>query len=492
MKQLFLVILVTSTNLLITRVSGFLSCVSRQQQTDASPSNWKCALQTSSNSEEAEREVDEKVYQSIDIDAVSDAEALLAVRAYLQRKNRLGSWSKYEERKRQARQSISSMQNASSRSVDEAGFFWEDPAQLRYLYHDSEASKTISSRHDDSEADLSEMEETDETLVLPVDGEAKSRTDTELLDFPMDEEDFDADATADSFFDHGPSDSRIRRSKAARKTWSNPDWRKMWYERRWGERRRQRVPGKQEQKIMEDRVRTFNPDQLLGSEALSSLTEGEIADAICSYVGANRKRSFSRQISLQERKAALQKPPSIQALPRDYLLQQDPAVLIENRRKRARRASQAYQKRLDNESFQRDGQRRRQASAKRAADGKASARTISQARTPDAALQRITADLDDERIPAILDVELILEPIRLGRRKDVLRRILSVCFDLRGKCVPDESTLEEWNNAKEDTAESVEPYGFVFATSCSIDHLGKFVLYCVQKAHRELPFFVRK
>ena len=56
----------------------------------------------------------------------------------------------------------------------------------------------------------------------------------------------------------------------------------------------------------------------------------------------------------------------------------------------------------------------------------------------------------------------MLKPGRLGRRRDVLRRILNDCFDLRGKCVPSSDVDKEGD--------------LLFVTKCTIDELGSFVL----------------
>jgi hypothetical protein len=77
------------------------------------------------------------------------------------------------------------------------------------------------------------------------------------------------------------------------------------------------------------------------------------------------------------------------------------------------------------------------------------------------AILRINNALDSNKIPSIVDVETILGPGRLGRRKAILLRILSDCFGLRGKCIPG---LRKG---------SVVLY---FATTCTIKDLGSFVL----------------
>jgi hypothetical protein len=87
--------------------------------------------------------------------------------------------------------------------------------------------------------------------------------------------------------------------------------------------------------------------------------------------------------------------------------------------------------------------------------------------SPKEALLRVSADLDLQRLPTIQDVVVMLQPQKLGRRKDLLRRILNEHFDLRGKCVPD--NFDEPNGSCH------------FVTQVPIDHLGKFVIMQMEK-----------
>ena len=85
--------------------------------------------------------------------------------------------------------------------------------------------------------------------------------------------------------------------------------------------------------------------------------------------------------------------------------------------------------------------------------------------SPMQAILHIDMALDHNLWPSQKHVEMIMKPGRLGRRRETLRRILSECFDLRGKCVPNP-------NASGDGGE--EP--LMFVTQCGIDELGAFVL----------------
>jgi hypothetical protein len=83
--------------------------------------------------------------------------------------------------------------------------------------------------------------------------------------------------------------------------------------------------------------------------------------------------------------------------------------------------------------------------------------------TPQDALMRIEYDLDQDAFPAVKDMTVIVKPYRLAKRKDLLRRILSDLFELRGKCVP--IRLGEPDSDQ------------VFVTQSSISELGDFVIH---------------
>ena len=89
--------------------------------------------------------------------------------------------------------------------------------------------------------------------------------------------------------------------------------------------------------------------------------------------------------------------------------------------------------------------------------------------TPVQAMLNIDAALDQDKIPSPIDVEIILQPGRLGRRRDTLRRILNECFGLRGKVVP---------SGNDEDSE------FLFTTKCTIDQLGQFVLSMMSSTGR--------
>jgi len=131
-------------------------------------------------------------------------------------------------------------------------------------------------------------------------------------------------------------------------------------------------------------------------------------------------------------------------------------VLDEARRLRSERAKQIDKKRLENQSKTKKPKTHKPANC-----------YAQVAASPKEALARIEADLELSRFPAIDDVRMILVPKKLSNRADVLRRILTNCFDLRGKCIPRCLLGDESIGVKQT---------FLFVTECPIRVLGLFVL----------------
>jgi hypothetical protein len=405
--------------------------------------------------------------EEVDIDSVSDAEALLAVRAYLQRKNRLGEWTQYKQRKQRREQAARDLQ-ASSWGSDSTGFFWEDPSELKYFNRkpvDVNMTLVVNVEDEfdlDSEEEEEEEDDYEEKLWETL---SPRRIDHRVeyydTESEQEEEDLRLQKSEDySVFDTGPSPSRIRRSQAAKLMWSDPEFKAKWYEKRWGTPSKFTAKEKQQKRQLKKRLSNFQPDSLLANEELLKLSEEEIADAIRTYVVSKRRRTESTKQTLQKRKEALLAPNPDTPLPRDLLLRQDPETMRELQRRRSEKAKKAYASRLEKKD---KGSKTSTVSTdiRSLAVRKAS---VSTAATPRDALLRMQIDLEEGKIPQITDVELVLQPLKLGKRKDMLRRILSDHFDLRGKCVPVDPDLPETSN-------------MMFVTQCSIVQLGEFVIH---------------
>jgi hypothetical protein len=404
-----------------------------------------------SKSASEEEEVVEEEEEEIDADSVSDAEALLACRAYLQRKNRLGEWTQFERRKRMKEVAFAKPK------------FWEDPSELTYLKDPNNNNDLL-------------LDEDDNNAIAAANADAVAAEvllEQETTEEAVGSSDYRYDYGVFSCFPSAPSQSRLNRSRAAKRTWSDPKWKEEWYKRRWGSKskadRMQNKIKSANEKRLKDRVRDLPPG-FLGSPELASMSEDEIAEAIRSFIRSNRKRVSSRAETLKKRKETLQEPPPPRdqimlqkPLARDSLLMEDPEAMKEARRKRSELAKKLYQTRLKNkaELLLLESATRKPSKKRFRKEG-----NLPAGPTPMDALLRIEGNLDEGNLPQVDDVQLILIPTKLGKRKELFYRILSECFDMRGKCVP-----KDLNDPQGDT---------IFATQSSIPQLGNFVISLLQ------------
>ena len=379
------------------------------------------------------------------LDSVTDAEALLACRAYLQRKNRLGAWKDYQRRKESLRQPSTI---GSANAPESVGYFWENPEELVYL-----------DRHEDDDDESMQENDSDEEERPRVMFESAEEEDSGvsmMLGTTLSTLERGAEFTS---FPTMPSEERVRRSNAAKKTWSDPEWKAMWYEKRWG-RLRNMTPSASKQKRLDDRIRAM-PPKLFESQELASLTEEEIEEAIRVYVVSNRKRSraHTRDARIAKKQKAereeLERRQGKGEKAKIDLMFGSGDAMKEAQRKRAERASRVYQTRLAN-------QNRNRPAIKRPAKRTIPTDALPTGKSPKDAVVRVQAALESNQLPTVDDMKLILEPLKLGRRKDLLRRILNEHFDLRGKCVPADPSNEDSE--------------LLFVTQCSMDQLGSFVL----------------
>jgi hypothetical protein len=424
---------------------------------------------------------------NIDWSGLSDAEALLACRAHLQRRNSLGKWTAAEERKRQRRL----QQEAAREDPSSTGFFWENPSQLlsaqgseTEITHELSGDSSSPLRENDEfDADHEEEAEDEiwETIINSrsnIEQRVKLPSVTEEegvtweFSSPSSREDVGFAFVGDGTTTPLPSISFKNRSEAAKRMFADPVWKKEWYERRWGSDH-EKDSEKKRHREEERRLRALFKENFLANPELASMSEEEVGEAIESYLTAKQKRAASRKKSLEERKSTLQRRAvelheddrigSQVVLDKDSLFTPDPAKMEELRQRRAERAAKAYRRRLENAARKKTGVTSKATKEKKKRMQKKSAAARA---TPREALLRIESALDelgdDRRLPdsIIADVKLILKPAKLPKRKDLLRRILNDVFDLRGKCVPVMSDAKK----------------MMFVTKCTIDDLGAFVL----------------
>lgn len=513
--------------------------------------------------DDGDEQDDEDDDDVIDIHTVSDAEALLAVRAYLQRKNRLG-WTRAAERKRKRAlnrpvlpaptttatavgnddDGDNSNNNTTTMMTLEPfdpsrGFFWENPSQLKYwrgvvdssskrhgkrtlLYgdrdqtdgsNDENSGSRMNGESTDNEFDdddeYDEPEEEEEEEEVPEDEiwetvnprNTLQRVDLYKVHQPDDDEIDERDLILAEqgqigVFDAGPSLERIRRSEAAKRMWSNPEWKARWYQQRWGSKRvegtNKATVSRSQIRRLEKKLREIQPDLFLAKEEVAALTEDEIAVAIQTYLSSKRKRSASSSTSGRSskkgRKFAFQ--PTTQEsmstkLPRDALLMKSADDLQAARQKRSERAAAAYRKRLERQQERQTtppsnvtvesatGQEKR---SEIALSPSQSLFTMAKTTSPHVAMRRIEARLVENQFPAVEDVEIILQPGKLSGRKALLQRILRDCFDLFGRCIP-----EDFSESDEMSSDKPSTQVLQFVTAAPVQHIGAFVLYKLRK-----------
>jgi len=441
---------------------------------------------------------------------VSDAEALLACWSYLRRRKRAGEWDEHEERKAQKELSQNYflteeetddiMDDDDEDDDDEDEDISEDnDIHLNFdITSDGDSAASIATVQDilsgtfdgggSNDDDIAEDLRTISSFISDKASPSAIRgTDIETTGKKRN---IDLWYTEFTSFPTEPSESRTRRVNAMKKRWEDPAYRERWYERRWGsksnyQRKKYDEQTNRERKAIH-RARSL-PSSFLGSDELASMTEEEIADAIRIRIESTRKRVAKRKQTLQGRKDAL----AAQMKDLKILLEEGESsidkgeddsqreihflptteTLKEIQKKRSERAKNLYATRLENKERERENQSRESSSifpetspVKRNKGPYFPPKQL----TPKDAFLRIENDLDNGAKPNIEDVHLILEPIRMKNRKELFRRILLECFNLRGKCVPvslhyvDEHEVE---------------HELEFVTTTTVKRLGAFVVH---------------
>ena len=346
---------------------------------------------------------DDTTENSSDI-TVSDAEALLACRAYLQKKNRLGKW-------RRQRQGMDG--------------FWdpEDENEWMTFSSDSILDSTTSFSLDTSYPSFVLNDDQDDLLLFDDDDNSPEPT-----------------ASTEEMEEEEPSESFQSFSKASHRRWADPEFRKHWYKQRWGDKE---LPDKRTQ-VLKRRLKTLNPEEFLQSSELAEMTEEEIELAITMYLDSGRKRSRTRKLKESE---ADEKGDSSNRTTLSF--EPDVHVMKELQRKRSERSKRAYQNRQKGDNTLK-------------VELQSTDNVYEVAETPQEAVLKIHNDIQTGKLPNIDDVELMMRPSKLSKRKDTLRLILSESFGLSGKCVP--ATDQDGSTT------------YLFVTDCTVGKLGDFVI----------------
>jgi len=362
---------------------------------------------------------------------VSDMEALLACRAYLKRKNRLG-WPEGERRKQM-------------RKEQPTGFGWGEGAEYSFGDDNNDA------KDNDGFTPFIMYDEYDrlekEYNSLGNDGDR------------IEEECWGVFAGMPT----GPSKESALRSRHKKEQFQDPAWREKWHRARWGNHVKLTPPMKRERKNRSkfDKV----PFSIWSTPEFESLTDEEIQIAITTYVAGNQKRSQKLRKVEQERirKEAYEKSKKDEEkLNPESLFTVSEDILREKQRRRSEKAKKSYQTRM-----KRQREKEKQSASYQLYGGKSVWKPAGS--SPQEAMIRINSDLNAECLPKRQDVEIMMEPTKLSLRRDTLRRILRDRFNLRGKCIPnDEGEL-------------------TFVTQARIGCIGKFVLELLSREEPREP-----
>ena len=349
---------------------------------------------------------------------LSDEEVLLACRAYLLRHKKIG-WAQQERRKNTRDASLALTEG----ETGAVGYFWENPEELLYLKSTGGSGLGTTRQNEQNE------------VVTISKNDAESGDNTDLNYF--------------KWFPDRPTEEHENRSKAQREKWKDPEWKALWYERRWGKRGEKKIAAKEKkQRRLESMIESI-PVHVLNSPAFAEMTNTEVDSAIASYLSARRRRSTSRKTSEIEQKDLL-RPRESSAKGADS----EEEKLVKLQQQRSQRAKKAYQTRLANQETKNEESEGMKRSGSIKLVMPSSLPYVFAARE---ALERIELALDSGTDIDENDIDLILVPGRMSGRKDLLLRIMRERFDLRGKCVPDDAGR------------------LLFATTCSLKKLGVFV-----------------
>ena len=371
--------------------------------------------------------------------SISDTEAVLACRAYLVKRKRWtdenGGWMEWSRRK------YAQQQTADDETT---GFFWEDLSQLRYwdplssplrranesanvdeieMDGEVEEDNVVVSRHSsDTDASVA-LVGADATISLAAWNAAYREEEPSPI-----AESMESTLTLE---DPEPSPEHLRRSDAARRKFTDPEWKDHWYERRWGRRDRRGVNEERLHQRLSSMRQSSTQAEMLAP--LANMSETEIAEAIVEYVSANKKRSESRRAWVkrkEETKKQRQKhstvmkgtaDPHLGYLPRDALLSEDTLALEAKQKKYSERGRRAYRTRLE-----------RQARANQKAT-RSRTKNDPLPISPEDFLTLAEKTLEKGELPKIQWIENALYAKEQSRLKNLLLQILRRKFGMKGR-----------------------------------------------------------
>jgi hypothetical protein len=423
----------------------------------------------------------------IPMQSITDEEALLACRAYLQRKNKLG-WKQHEARKHKLEHT-----SALSSTADEgAGYFWEDPSELKYLFT---GRPRLSFEH---EAPLDAFNEEDTDWRLDGNGASSNEYGEDEDDDAMFIEEEEEGDTYSFGFPSFPPASFALRSKNKKALFQDKEWKAKWYEARWGNYSDERAQERKAKRI-EKYIQQI-PSDILRSPELATLSDDDIEDAIRTYMVANKKRSISQKKRIERKRKMLrlcEKQPDSKddgdsnstSIPKSlptldaFMAQLEGGAasikaLEEQQRERSERAAKSYQTRLDHTP----------AVSRRKPRGEI--KTLTQTGRPrrktvrvSGAVTRTEGAIKEHTYPRSEDIDIILEPNRLTGRKDLLKEVLLTSFGMRGKCIPNlknlgQEEMEEFYDCS--SLADIEAMDKKFVTKSTVCELGCFIVFMLR------------
>ena len=384
---------------------------------------------------------------------LDEAQILLACRAYLSRRNKL-QWRGKKVRREQA-------------ALLNEGYFWSDPKELLYL------------RDNPDPFDLLDNE------TVPYDDEVFNSADN-VDALPAEEMRVEYSNNPFSIHQLYPSEEHVRRSQSRAHLWSNETWKEEWYSKRW--KGRKVTADARKRKKTKKRIDNL-PSSIMGAPELESLSEEEVVTATLSYIRLrenmseakknNQRKKIAQREEWRQRRRALREEAEgmallmkstnstrsdIHIIQKSIPLTFEPSsdVMTVLKTQRSLKAKLAYLKRETRKwRSTKDAVKQASVSMNETTKLRNYTRVEMDSDTAIQAILRINDALDGGNFPSVVDVETILRPGRMGRRKNILLRILKECFGMQGKCVPKKKNG------------NVELH---FATVCSIQDLGDLVL----------------
>lgn len=517
-RKLFLI----SSFAAIPSSNGFLQILTQQIAPSSSCARAShhsrnfITIQNASSKSNQEQNTSNNNHQSEDftVQNITDEEALLACRAYLQRKNKLGKngWTKHHKRKLLLENSLALGNNRplgdvdGGRRVDEGiGYFWEDPAELKYLrtgrprlYFDDSTTEFV------RDFMLEQAEDENDSDWLHNNNQDEEDEDEDVKNaLIINDEEENGIFTG---FPTMPTREFSIRSNGKKILFQDEEWKRKWYEARWGDLEKERKEWRKNKKI--EKFIQQIPSDVLDSDELAALSDAEIEDAIRTYIVANKRRSrahkkrteVKRNMTLRnsmekdvgdgrdgdavdgEEPTAMKASRKIETTTLDSFMMQlngsseANEALAEERQRRSDRAAAAYLTRLENiDAKTKPTSRSEKAATKTKAQSFMAERTETISKKVGAALARIRRSLDKDTRPKSSDIETILQPKRLAGRKNLLQDILLKCFGMRGKCVPSKTFYSSVDSL------DVNHTDKKFVTSCSVHELGDFVAYTLRQ-----------